>query len=330
MSSEKPDKRVVGCPACKRHYRIARSATEKPGARLRCTGCGHVFRLTPAAPAPPAPLKLEKGPRILVASDGGELRSIVEEVLQRDGYAYRSVQEGDEAWRQIGAWEPQAAVLDVGLPGMPVFEICDKVRQDARCSRMGIVLLASVYERTRYKRSPTSLYGADDYIEKHHLRDSLTVKIARLIPGKGFSPAAGGGQYPPPVREEAVSENKVFPSQEEVEKEEKTLVQEERYGSVEVSGGITGVRSAHLKRFARIIMADIALYNQEQVERGVREGNLQEVLESEIEEGRRLFRTRLKSSSGEGMELYTQAIEEFVARQKVRFTSSGQPGEGGI
>jgi len=330
VSPEKPGTRVVGCPACSRHYRIARSATEKPGTRLRCTGCGHVFQLTPAAPALPFPSSIEKGPRVLVASDGGELRTIVEEILVQGGYAFRSVEEGDEAWRQIGEWGPQAAVLDVGLPGMPVFEICDRIRQDATCSRMGVVLLASVYQQTRYKRSPTSLYGADDYIEKHHLRDSLTGKIARLIPGGGTPPVGESGQYPPPVREEAVSENKVFPGPEEVEKEEKTLVQEEQYGSQEVSEGITGARSAHLKRFARIIMADIALYNQEEVERGVREGNLQEVLESEIEEGRRLFRTRLKSQAGEGMELYTQAIEAFVARQRARFASLGESGEGRI
>jgi len=330
MSPEKPVTRVIGCPACNRHYRIARSATEKPGARLRCTGCGHVFQLTPVAPAPPSPPSTEQGPRVLIASDGGELRTIVEEVLQQGGYAFRSVEEGGEAWRQVGVWEPQAAVLDVGLPGMPVFEICDRIRQDATRSRMGIVLLASVYQQTRYKRSPTSLYGADDYIEKHHLRDSLTGKIARLIPAGGAVPGGESGQYPPALREEAVSENKVFPSPEEAEKEEKTLVQEEQYGSLEVSEGITGARSAHLKRFARIIMADIALYNQEQVERGVRENNLQELLESEIGEGRRLFRTRLKSQTGEGMELYARAIEEFVARQKARFASLGESGAGGL
>ena len=326
MSLEKPGTRIVGCPACKRHYRIARSVAEKPAARLRCTGCGHVFQLTPAAPVPSASAGIDKGPRVLIASDGGELRTIVEEVLRQGGYAFRSAEEGDEAWRQIGEWSPQAAVLDVGLPGMPVFEICDRVRRDATRSRMGIVLLASVYQHTRYKRSPTSLYGADDYIEKHHLRDSLTEKIARLVPGGGDVPAGESGQYPPPVREEAVSKNKVFPGPAEVEREEKTLVQEEQYGSQDVSAGITGARSAHLKRFARIIMADIALYNQEQVERGVRAGNLEELLESEIEEGRRLFQTRLKSQTGEGMEFYTRAIEEFVAKQKVRFTSPDKRG----
>lgn len=328
MSVGQGGARVVGCPRCKRYYRVTRAAAEKPGAKLRCTGCGHVFALPLAAAGVPAAPRTADRPRVLVASDGGELRLIVEEVLRRGGYTCRSVSGGDEAWRLIGAWEPGAAVLDVGLPGMPVFEICDRVRRDPKHHRLGIVLLASVYQRTRYKRSPTSLYGADDYIEKHHLRDSLTLKIARLLPGEGAAPPAAKGLYPPPVREEAVKENKSLPSPEEMVKDETALIKEEQFGSLEVSGGIAGARVAHLRRFARIIMADIALYNQELVEQGIREGSLQELLASEIEEGRRLFEKRLKSKSGEGMELYTQAIEEFIAGQEARSFPSGRSGEG--
>jgi len=329
MSLEKPGTRVVSCPNCGRCYRVAQSVSEKPGTKLRCTGCGHVFRMTPVAPDLPSDPRSGEGPRILVASDGGELRTIVEEVLQQGGYTFRSVEEGDEAWREIGKWEPQAAVLDVGLPGMPVFEICDRVRQHPKHGRLGIVLLASVYQHTRYKRSPTSLYGADDYIEKHHLRDALTGKIARLIPEEGAPPAREQGQCPPPVQEEADRENRNFPSPEEASREEKSLVREEQFGSREVSGGIAGVRKAHLTRFARIIMADIALYNEELVEQGIREDNLQLLLASEIDEGRRLFETRLRSKTGEGMEVYTRAIEEFVTKQRARFASSGGSGEGG-
>jgi hypothetical protein len=43
------------------------------------------------------------------------------------------------------------------------------------------VLVASVYRPTGYKRRPTRLYGADDYIEIHHLGDALPVKLRRLL-----------------------------------------------------------------------------------------------------------------------------------------------------
>ncbi len=44
-----------------------------------------------------------------------------------------------------------------------------------------MVLVASVYNRTGYKRRPTSLYGADDYVEQHHIPDALVGKLERLI-----------------------------------------------------------------------------------------------------------------------------------------------------
>jgi len=250
------------------------------------------------------------------------------EVLLKGGFSYRSVVEGDDAWRQIGTWGPQAVVLDVGLPGMPVFEICDRVRRDPTHGKLGIVLLASVYQHTRYKRSPTSLYGADDYIEKHHLRDSLTGKIARLIPEKSSPPAAGAGLYPSPVREEAMTERKNIPGPEEAAREEKTLVREEQFGSREATRESADDLKEPLKRFARIIMADIALYNQELVEEGVRKGNLQQLLEKEIAEGRRLFETRLKPGYEGGRDLYNRAIEEFVSRQRARFGGPGEAGGG--
>jgi CheY-like chemotaxis protein len=330
MSSEKPGTRVVSCPGCKRYYRIASTAAVKPGTKLRCKGCGHVFQLTPGSPhaqenpTPPKAAQAGTGPRVLVASDGGEVRAIVEEVLLQGGYSCRSVVGGDEAWRQIGEWGPQAALLDVGLPGMPVFEICDRVRRDPAHGKLGIVLLASVYQHTRYKRSPTSLYGADDYIEKHHLRDSLTRKIARLVLEKSAAPSAGAGLYPSPVREEAMTEKKDIPGPEETVREEKTLVREEQFGSREAAPESADDLNAPLKRFARIIMADIALYNQELVEEGIRKGNLRQLLGKEIAEGRRLFGTRLKPGFEGGDGLYNRAIEEFVSGQRARFEGPGE------
>ncbi|HWB73464.1 MAG TPA: hypothetical protein VG755_00885, partial [Nannocystaceae bacterium] len=44
-----------------------------------------------------------------------------------------------------------------------------------------VVLVASVYRATSYKRRPTSLYGADDYIEIHHLGDALPTKLRALL-----------------------------------------------------------------------------------------------------------------------------------------------------
>jgi DNA-binding response OmpR family regulator len=258
---------------------------------------------------------------VLVASDGGEVGGIITEVLLAGGYAPRLVPDGAEAWQQIQEWQPRATVLDVGLPGIPVFEICDRVRQDSRYSDLAIILLASVYEHTRYKRSPTSLYGADDYIEKHHLRDSLVDKVARHIAGRETSVTSPS----PPAREEENRGERRIPTPEEAQKDEQTLVREEKFGS---AGSVADPRHEKLKRFARIIVSDIALYNQEAIEEGIRKGNLATLLGNEIKEGRRLYRTRLSSEAGVEKDYFRQAFNDFVAGQKTRYLKTDGPGKG--
>jgi len=313
---------IVGCPRCGRRYRLPEKAVLSPGRKLRCTKCGHVFLLdSPSSPATVQP----EGERVLVASDGEELRSLIEGVLLRGGYVTRSVGAGEEAWEEIRTWGPRATVLDVGLPGMPVFEVCDRIRKDPDHQDVAVVLLASVYQHTRYKRAPTSLYGADDYIEKHHLRDSLVDKIARLLSEKRATAPPKEGL--PPAREETDRHRETPPSPEETGADEESLVSEEHSRPSGKPGTGTGVKEEALRRFARIIISDIALYNEKEVEEGIRRGTLHELLGKEIAEGRRLYRARLSPGAGVERGFFDHALEEFVNRQQGRFSGNRKPGE---
>ena len=49
------------------------------------------------------------------------------------------------------------------------------------CGAQVVVLVASVFRKTSYKRRPARLYGADDYVELHHLGDMLPEKLARHL-----------------------------------------------------------------------------------------------------------------------------------------------------
>lgn len=315
MKSGKSGTRVVKCPQCGRYYRLAGKAGLRPGTKLRCTKCGHVFSLEPAA----APVPPTEGPRVLVASDGEEVTALIEEILVTGGFVPRSVKGGDEAWDEIRRWKPRAVVLDVGLPGIPVFEVCHRVRQDPLHRALAVVLLASVYQSTRYKRAPTSLYGADDYIEKHHLRDSLAGKITRLLPAKKAAGKAVAGVYPPPSREERTRPHEALPSPAEARRDEEMLVREEQFGPSGDREGGGLPPPENLRRFARIILSDIALYNQEMVERGIRQGSLQQLLAREIAEGRQLFETRLPPGAVGEREFYDQALADFIRKQQARF-----------
>jgi len=297
---------------------------------MRCTKCGEVFVLgsagetaPAAAPSPaataasarqrePQPAAADL-PRVLVATDGEEFHALVGETLTAAGYELRPVRDGAEAWETIGAWRPHVALLDVALPAVPAFELCDRVRSDASLAGTGLILIASVFQQTRYKRAPTSLYGADDYIEKHHIRDWLPGKIARLLPEGAAAPAPAPEPAPARPRPGAAA----AAAQERLdERERRTLIREEQYGARVEARQSAGRLRENLRRYARIIVSDIALYNEELVARGIREGSFYQLLKKELEEGHRLYLTRVPASSPPATEGYwEEAVRDFVARR---------------
>jgi len=320
---EKRETRLIRCPACQRYYRIA-AGPPAPGTRLRCNKCGEVFSLA-AAPTPtPVPSGSGRG-RVLVSTDGAEFLSLIGEVLAAAGFSLRQARSGEEAWAAIGSWRPHVALLDVALPGVPAFELCDRVRADKGLRGTGLILIASVFQQTRYKRAPTSLYGADDYIEKHHIRDRLPDKVARLIPAGAVAaaPAAAPAQ-PVAQTPEAASPAEKFHGSIDT-REQETLIREELYGSQgRERKGLERLKEC-LRRYARIIISDIALYNQELVEQGLREGTFSELLKKEIEEGYRLYLVRVPASGG-GEDYYHEAVREFIARRaSAHRNASSQP-----
>lgn len=308
MSGPARASRIVRCPACERYYRM--TGAPPPGTRLRCTKCGEVFTLSGRAePAPPAPDAPEGGgTRVLLATDGPEFHSVIGEVLRAEGHTLRPARTGEEAWTVLESWGPQVALLDVGIPGLPAYEICDRVRAHRKLAGTGLILIASVFQHTRYKRSPTSLYGADDYIERHHIRDALPAKIRRLLPPAPPPPA------PPPLP---------VPGRIEAP-EARGLVREERYGtSAAGARESVGRLRENLKRYARIIVSDIALYNEDLVERGIREGSFYSLLKKELEEGRRLYLARVPPAASVP-DHFAEAVREFIDRRSGR-----KGGEGG-
>jgi len=336
---DKRETRIIRCPACQRYYRIA-AGPPAPGTRLRCSKCGEVFSPADAAAttgaAPPrkregvnpaatpvaagtatdlAPTRVDPGSgrgRVLVSTDGAEFLSLIGEVLTAAGFSLREARSGEEAWAAIESWRPHVALLDVALPGVPAFELCDRVRADKGLHGTGLILIASVFQQTRYKRAPTSLYGADDYIEKHHIRDRLPDKVARLIPAGAVAAAPVPAPAAAPTPAAASTAEK---SHGGIDKRvQETLIREELYGSQgRERKGLERLKEC-LRRYARIIISDIALYNQELVEQGIREGTFSELLKKEIEEGYRLYLVRVPASSG-GEDYYHEAVRDFIAKR---------------
>lgn len=74
------------------------------------------------------------------------------------------------------------------------------------------------------------------------------------------------------------------------------------------------------KRLARAIISDIAIYNREKVERGIKEDSIFELLAEEIEEGRQHFQSRVTPEIASGT-IYDLALVDVLIKRAGKIES---------
>ena len=75
------------------------------------------------------------------------------------------------------------------------------------------------------------------------------------------------------------------------------------------------------RRLSRAIVSDVALYNQAKVQEGIETDNVFEVMEDELEEGRKLYLTRVSPEIAQNHNFYDLAIVDVLVKQSGRIES---------
>lgn len=187
---------VVTCPQCKAHLRIDDTRIPPQGARVRCPKCSTaIFVKPPTAEAKKETLDRTK---VLIAHSESKLLREMEELVRAAGYTPILSQDGIEAIVKASKELPFVAVLDVALPKEYGFDVCRKLKEIEYTKDIKVILVASVYDKRRFRRPPASTYGADDIIEDHEVKELLIQKIESLKEG---GKEADSGTVTSPPRE---------------------------------------------------------------------------------------------------------------------------------
>jgi len=279
---------IVKCPACAARFRLDREKLAGKRVSLRCARCRSLFKVElPHS----SRSQIGKKVRVMIAHSDCELCDTIKRIVEDAGFDGVLGHNGAEVLAAMDALQPPIAIVDVALQGLYAFEVVDTVRRRPGLDNVKIILLSSVYNKAAYKRQPSSLYGADDYIEKHHIPDDLVLKINRLLVGA----AEAGGSAENGEKEESGKQLSAAESTSQSldfinSVNEKIQTAEDH----EVSTNCVPERE-RAERLARIIVADISLYYQDRVDEGILEGNWSDLLAIEIKEARRLFSDRFPS-----------------------------------
>ena len=117
--------------------------------------------------------------RILIVDDNPLNLKLLAAKLAHDYYMVTMAENGEEALRKIHDEKPDIVLLDVMMPGMNGFEVCQKIKDDPTTAHIPVVMvtaLSDVSDRVRGLEA-----GADDFLTKPINDLALMARVRSLI-----------------------------------------------------------------------------------------------------------------------------------------------------
>jgi len=133
------------------------------------------------AHAPEAHAARSRTLRVLIADDLVDIADSLAALLQMLGHDVQVVYDGHRALEVAALWRPDAAILDIGMPGMTGFEVCRRIRELPGGSDM--VIVAQTGWGQHEDRRRTAEAGFDHHMVKPVDVDALVALISRRRPG---------------------------------------------------------------------------------------------------------------------------------------------------
>jgi len=115
--------------------------------------------------------------RILLVEDEEQLRKIIKMNLELDGYEVIATDNGRKALELAEGQHFDLMILDVMLPEVNGFQICEQVR--LRNSKVGIIIISA--KDTSNDRITGLKLGADDYLTKPFNLEELLLRVQNLL-----------------------------------------------------------------------------------------------------------------------------------------------------
>jgi putative two-component system response regulator len=121
--------------------------------------------------------------RILVVDDLVENTELLANFLKPKGYDVETALDGPEALNRVDLQAPDVILLDLVMPEMSGFEVCQILKQDPRTRHIPIIVVSGLGERDANVRAIEA--GADDFLVKPfdavllqaRIRSSLRTKL---------------------------------------------------------------------------------------------------------------------------------------------------------
>ena len=117
-------------------------------------------------------------PKILIIDDDVTITDLLKTLMKMDGHTPTTLNDSTKALEIAGALDPDLISLDLMMPGLTGFELCELLHQDPKFARIPIVIVSARDDSESKERALKA--GAREYITKPFGADELMQKIKEL------------------------------------------------------------------------------------------------------------------------------------------------------
>jgi len=130
--------------------------------------------------------------RILVVEDEDNIAVALDYLMTREGYVQKRIATGAGAVDLIREMRPDLVLLDVMLPEVSGYEICQNVRMDPALNDVSILMMTA--RGSAMERRKGLAMGANGFISKPFELKALRFEVRRILAGEpapeGDAPAS--------------------------------------------------------------------------------------------------------------------------------------------
>jgi CheY-like chemotaxis protein len=135
--------------------------------------------IEPLAPAPPSRVSTGPVAKVLLVDDEDQLRRVMRDLLEREGYVVTEARDGIEALDQVDRHGPDIIVLDLNLPGLDGYGVLSHLRSRPATSKIPVMVLTAKGDEDNEVR--VLELGADDFLSKPFRARALSARLKAIL-----------------------------------------------------------------------------------------------------------------------------------------------------
>ena len=119
------------------------------------------------------------GMKVLIVEDIPDNAELIHKILKRLGLNIAVAGDGEEALEKIPSFHPDVILLDVGLPGINGFEVCQRIKQDPSYKDIPVIFLTAFSDSSDIAKG--FQLGGIDYITKPYRKEEVFIRITNQL-----------------------------------------------------------------------------------------------------------------------------------------------------